>query len=690
MRPLLFCALLCCHPATAIDRISFSAARVSAAGGIEVRGLQASIDLPARSAPALNAQATELRVRALPAPLGGVQLHCATVRLQEPEWRCANARLRIARSMLGELQAGMQLSLDSARRSADIHVADLPIAGGRLQLRATVQSTGWQIEAASLATALQPLAAWLRPWWRPPAGSQYAGELSLQVSAAGRGATVTQATIQAQGDELNLQNAAGTVVTEKLAARVQLRLRGSLQRPEGELQLDSTAGQALAGPALLDFAAHPLQLRGALGATLDGAARQLSLSDVQLVSGGLVEAHGEAQLAPGAGSPLRTLRIDVTQLRFPSAYTSFLQLALAASDFGNLDSSGSVSGQLTVRDGRLAALDLATGDDGLRFSDVAKGLDLQGLQGAFHWLPAGGTAAADSRLRWRSLRAFGMSGGAAALALRAQGDALQLVEPARIPLFDGALAVQRFEARRLGAPDVTLAFDGRVESIGMPTLSRAFGWPEMAGTLSGRLPGLEYRAGTLRVAGDLSAQVFDGSIVASGLQLRDAFGRFPRFSGNFSARRLDLEQITRTFPIGSITGRLDADVRGLELFGWTPVAFDAQMYTSPGDRTRHRISQKAVGSLASLGGSGGVVSALQSGFLRFFDDFGYDRIGLRCELRDDVCLMNGIGQAEGGFFIVKGGGLPRLDVIGTAGRVAWSQLVSQVRTALASGEVEVR
>jgi hypothetical protein len=212
----------------------------------------------------------------------------------------------------------------------------------------------------------------------------------------------------------------------------------------------------------------------------------------------------------------------------------------------------------------------------------------------------------------------------------------------------------------------------------------------MAGTLSGRLPGLQYRGGTLTLAGDLEAQVFDGTIVASGLTLRNAFSRFPRFSGNFTARQLDLGLITRTFPIGSITGHLDADVRGLELFGWQAVAFDAQLYSSPGDRTRHRISQRAVGNLANLGGGGGgVTAALQSGFLRFFDDFGYDRIGLRCQLRNDVCLMNGIPR-PGGFYIVKGGGLPRLDVIGTVGRIAWSQLVSQIGAALANGQVEVR
>jgi hypothetical protein len=82
------------------------------------------------------------------------------------------------------------------------------------------------------------------------------------------------------------------------------------------------------------------------------------------------------------------------------------------------------------------------------------------------------------------------------------------------------------------------------------------------------------------------------------------------------------------------------------------------------------------------GGGGGVAAALQSGALKFFDDFGYDRVGLSCQLRSDVCLMNGVGDVKGGFYILKGKGLPRIDIIGNGRRVDWLQLLTQVRDAL--------
>src|SRR5690606_31299454 len=118
-----------------------------------------------------------------------------------------------------------------------------------------------------------------------------------------------------------------------------------------------------------------------------------------------------------------------------------------------------------------------------------------------------------------------------------------------------------------------------------------------------------YRDRELTVEGDLVANVFDGTIVGRNFRLRDPLGRWPRLQADITARRLDLELVTRTFPIGRITGRLDADISGLELFDWSPVAFDARLYSTPGDRSRRVISQKAITSISDLGGGGGIVAA---------------------------------------------------------------------------------
>jgi hypothetical protein len=243
----------------------------------------------------------------------------------------------------------------------------------------------------------------------------------------------------------------------------------------------------------------------------------------------------------------------------------------------------------------------------------------------------------------------------------------------------------------LGAPDAELDFDAHLEPISMPLLSKAFGWPALSGQLAGRIPGVTYRDHVLAVDGDLSANVFDGTIVGSRIKLRDPWGPWPKLDADVTARHLDLDLLTHTFSIGSITGRLDADIKGLELFDWSPVAFDARLQTTPADRSKHLISQRAITSISSVGGGGGGVSAaLQSGVLQFFHTFHYDRIGISCQLRDDVCLMNGLEPARTGYYLVKGRGLPRIDIIGNAGRVDWTQLVGQIAASMHSQNITVR
>jgi hypothetical protein len=211
-------------------------------------------------------------------------------------------------------------------------------------------------------------------------------------------------------------------------------------------------------------------------------------------------------------------------------------------------------------------------------------------------------------------------------------------------------------------------------------LGRALGWPEFSGTLSGSIPDLQLSRGVVTLGGNLEASVFDGHIVVRDLQLRDPLGKFPRLYASIDVENLDLELVTNTFSFGMITGRLSGQVKDLETFDWMPEAFDARFYTPPGDKSKHRISQRAVTNLSSIGGGsgGGVAAALQGGFLKFFDSFGYDRLGLSCRLANDVCTMRGVESAPGGYYIVKGSGLPRINVIGSQSRVAWTRLVRQM------------
>jgi hypothetical protein len=136
-------------------------------------------------------------------------------------------------------------------------------------------------------------------------------------------------------------------------------------------------------------------------------------------------------------------------------------------------------------------------------------------------------------------------------------------------------------------------------------------------------------------------------------------------------RQLDLGELTRTYSFGRIEGKLDGDVQNMQLENWKPVYLDASIRTSPGKQLK-KISQRAVENITALGGEG-TAAAVQRTFLQFFKEFNYDKIGLSCKLRQDVCEMAGVESNAIGYVIVKGQGLPAIASV-LVGRIYWQEL----------------
>jgi hypothetical protein len=182
--------------------------------------------------------------------------------------------------------------------------------------------------------------------------------------------------------------------------------------------------------------------------------------------------------------------------------------------------------------------------------------------------------------------------------------------------------------------------------------------------------------------------VFDGSVRVRRLSVADPFGVVPVLRADVDFRDLSLDALTSTFSFGNIQGKLQGRVHGLILKDWKPTAFDARFATPDDDDSRHRISQRAVENLASLGGAGAVLS---STFLRLFEEFSYRRLGISCRLHNGVCDMDGVAPATRGYYIVEGGGLPpRIDVLGFNRRVDWDVLLGRARQIATSDGPVVR
>lgn len=261
--------------------------------------------------------------------------------------------------------------------------------------------------------------------------------------------------------------------------------------------------------------------------------------------------------------------------------------------------------------------------------------------------------------------------------------------PMRLPVLDGALIVASLGFEK--PEDVWQAAASiYMAPVSMRRLTEALDLPSMAGTLSASIPDVSASARRIALGGALVIAAFDGYVQATGLQVIDPFGLVPRLTADVTAEHLDLEQLTETFSFGSVSGFIDARVHRLEMAAWKPVMFDAEVRSTPGDY-RRRISQRAVENITELGGAG-AVAAIQRSFLRFFNDFGYRDLGLSCRLRRNVCEMEGLdgaGPDDAPFQIVRGGGVPALNVIGYNRRVDWVELIERLERITAGGATPI-
>jgi hypothetical protein len=679
-------ALVAGAPAQAAGRVSFTAGQFEFQG-LRIEGL--GVDFAPGGALSLRAA----RVRGLEAtgPLSGFALDCGLLRVEGDELRCERGRLAGALGTLGD-----QDTRFSARRHADGRLAlsfdRFAVAGGRGRLAVGIEGRRWQADASLAGLDLARLAEIARPWVALPGGFSVSGRAAGDFRAAGAGDVLATARAEASVETLDFSDAAGTLAGEKLAGTLTLdAVAEGANRLATRGRLVLGAGQAYSDPVFLDFGAQRAALD--FDGTLDTEAARFLARSFALDHAGVMQASGSATVDFAGETLLPSARVQVASLALAQALPAYAQPFLLDTAFRDVTGGGTIRGDIEIDAGlpTRASLEL----DGVSVASETAAVALAGIRGRLNWFDdasrtrLAGTiddALFESRIEWDSGRIWGLELGAAALPFAAAGRHFRLLEPAMVPVFDGGLAIETLRVRHAGTDDMYVRFDAAIRPIDVALISRAFGWPEFQGTLSGSIPGLQLRQGVVTLDGALEARVFDGRIAVRELRLSEPLGKYPRLFANIGIENLDLELVTRTFEFGTITGRLSGYISDLETFDWMPEAFDAFLYTPPGDRSKRRISQRAVTNLSSIGGGsgGGVAAALQGGFLRFFDDFRYDRLGLSCRLANDVCLMGGVLPAPGGYYIVKGAGLPRINVIGSQTRVAWTTLVRQLGAVMES------
>ncbi len=557
----------------------------------------------------------------------------------------------------------------------------LRVLGGSGHATARWQEGDWQANVR--ITGIEPgrLAPWLaRRRGATPDLSDFSGTLDLSATGEGpygqlrRGRlTLTARALGFNGSSAVQALSGGLEARFDPAPGGDWRIAADSRLRAGDLYVEPDLGPAAIRPG---FALPARGLTLALEARWRAQARQLEVTRLRFSDARVAAIHG--RLSWSAAQPRGLRELDL-MLRFPNlrrAFPRYLKPLLIATPWSDLEAAGGLEMAIRWERGGLRELYL-------RFNNVSledPRLRVLGLRGAVKWTNGGQPL--HSTVGWREARWLRLPIGAARLRLESRSGELRVRHARPIPILGGNLLI---ESMGIGAGDETrLQLDARLTPLSLAELARAFAWHPMSGRVSAVLPGLVLSGGNLLAGGTILVQAFGGMLVVQGLRIEDALGSLPILSADLLLRDLDLDALTSTFSFGRIQGRLGGQVRGLRLEDWSPVAFDAQVMTPRNDDSRHRISQRALRSITSLGG-GGIVEGVSQALMAVFDEFSYRRLGVRCRLRKRACEMDGVGKAGEGYYLVQGGWVPpRVEVIGHQRRVDWAVLLERLRRVVSS------
>jgi hypothetical protein len=683
-------ALLAWRIAYAISGGTISVERVAGAGWL-AQGVAIDMDLSVEM-PTARVRIERMQFGASPdtRSLRGITIDCTQLALEGSIIACDQARIHGTFPGIGRQALRGAVRFDRDTKALALTLANIKVGGGIAQMKLAWGRSAWSGQLHVQRGKLEVLRALVQEWL--PAGTlpSVVGNVDLELDARGQGTQVLHADWRAQVRQLKANNSAGTLAGEQLT----LVSQGSLTRLLGKraaqgwrfkAAFGATHGQAYAEPVFVDLGKHPLAI------TTEGrwlaARRSAVIEKFTVEQEKALSAAGQAVVELGEKFAVPSLRVDIRRAELPGAYSMYLQPFMLDGAFGSVDALGSISGSVEVAANRPTRLAISVSE--VSADDTRDRWSVAGLNGSVRWHSDRLMPPTASSLHWQGARLLGLDIGAAGIQFATVDRDFIVHGATQIPVLDGSIQIAQLQVKDAGRPDMTLSMDATLQPISMQRLCTVFGWPTFGGQVSGRLANLQLSGGVLSMGTALDAQVFNGRVHIANLRLEEPFGKWPRFAADIDIDGLDLEQMTAAFEFGRITGRLSGSIKELRLFNWMPVAFDAFLYTPPNDRSEHRISQRAVQNIGSLGGSAsGVSAALSRSVLRFFENFRYERLGIRCRLENQICAMNGVEPAPGGYYLVKGRGLPRIDIIANTTRVDWPRLVWQLQAATQSRGAE--
>jgi hypothetical protein len=602
-----------------------------------------------------------------------IKLECKNLQYTTQLISCPNGYLHISSDLIDKPIIKLSFSYHIKTQQLKFNVKQLAIADGEVNIQAQSTNNNWQAKLNIHNIEFHQLLNIIRKFIDLPSDLTIAGRSTFTIKVRGDNNNLHNIAINATTNRLNFSHAEQTNIGENIAIKLNLKTKlqqGNKFKIQGFIRLNK--GEIYIDPIYININKQPLNM----AINLTWQPKKIKIHNLHLTQNKVLDLQSNANLKLENKLAIETLSLRLKQTSIKKLYDNYIQGMLEEdSIFNQLKLQGKIKAQLNWQPNKRHALVKLYN---IYLQDKKQRFGINKLHGKIQWHNNSQRYA--THLHWSNAYiASSIKLGSSQLRASLVQNKIKLLAPFYQPIFDGAIQIQQLSLNNIGMDNMNGRLRGAIKPISLSKISTALDIPKLNGNISAKIPWLNYHNQTIKIGGRLKMRIFDGEIVANNLIIKNLLNNIPELKTNIKINKLNLKTLTNITEFGEIQGQLSGYVRKLHLINWQPVSFDAHLANPLNDAIRHRISQKAIQNLSNLSGNL-AVNIFSNSILKVFENFYYKRLGWSCRLRKNICYMNGVGKARKGYYIVKGGRLPRIDVIAYNKSVDWNQLLNRLKS----------
>jgi hypothetical protein len=662
---LLLMFILICPAAQALDSVSLKLGSIQGSTW-QAQGIAIALDEISKNPQQLALTIDKLQLATPLSDFSLINIRCTAFTWHGEELNCQHGNATLHSSRWQTRAANFSFKLQ--KNHIALSLTDLAYLGGVAHIDAEAQNDDWSLQITMNAANGDELLA-LFP---SKLFVLKTGKVNFHLYASGKQTQIEKFRLNTELTKLTGQISTGKFATEKLDLNTEITAQNINGLWQWQTQSQLNSGGLYVDPLYLKADGENIRLNAE--GTLTTNDQHIIVQTINFQHSPTVTLNGNAELNYKQGINLEQAKFNLRSDNLQKLSTIYIKPFVEQAWLDGVTLAGQLNADLAMTG--LLLTSLSANFKQLTIKDNAKCIQLFGGIGTINWSDKQAFNQSSS-LAWQQLQINALPFGATKLSFLTHAKNFQLLGETHLPFLEGDITIKQFKLQTSDKNNTAIYFQGDMKNVSLQQLSAALKWQPLAGKISGHVPQVTYSNNTLKLDGELLINVFGGTVKIAKLAASNLLKGVSTFYADVEIDQLDLEQLTSKYQFGSITGKLSGFIKQLQIENWHPVHFLAWLGTPENDDSQHLISQKAVNSIAQIGGSG-TSDLLSRTILKLFNTFQYDRIGIGCSLNDGVCQLSGLEATALNYTIVKGGGLPRIEVMGFNSRVDWTVLIERL------------